>query len=83
MRIFHERIGVTPKLYSRLARFRTGLTLLSQTKVSRANLPGVQAALELGYSDQPHMIADFREFTGRTPVLLSGRSHFHPFNTAP
>ncbi|MGA2715676.1 MAG: AraC family transcriptional regulator [Bryobacteraceae bacterium] len=74
-RVFHEKVGVTPKLYSRLARFKAGLAL-----ISNANIGWAQTALELGYSDQSHMIAEFREFSGRTPASLSLRPHFHPFS---
>lgn len=36
-------------------------------------------AAESGYSDQSHMIAEFRRFAGMTPeALLHGR-WFHPF----
>jgi AraC-like DNA-binding protein len=73
-RVFRERVGVTPKLYNRLARFKSGLAYISKTDVDWA-----QAAAELGYSDQSHMIAEFREFSGRTPAALSLRSGFHPF----
>ena len=77
-RVFHDRVGVTPKLYSRLARFKAGLALLSN-----ANINWAQTALELGYSDQSHMIAEFKEFSGRTPASFSRRPHFHPFSGAP
>lgn len=76
-RVFHDRVGLTPKLYSRLARFKASLALLSN-----ANINWAQTALELGYSDQSHMIAEFREFSGRTPASFSLRPHFHPFSGA-
>jgi len=76
-RVFHDRVGVTPKLYSRLARFKAGLA-----RISNANINWAQSALDLGYSDQSHMIAEFREFSGRTPASFSLRPHFHPFSGA-
>jgi AraC-like DNA-binding protein len=76
-RVFHDRVGLTPRLYSRLARFRNGLAL-----ISKANISWAETALELGYSDQSHMIADFREFSGRTLASFSLRPHFHPFSGA-
>ena len=76
-RIFHDRVGLTPKLYSRLARFKAGLSL-----ISNANASWAQTALQLGYSDQSHMIAEFKEFSGRTPASFSLRPHFHPFSGA-
>jgi AraC-like DNA-binding protein len=77
-RVFHDRVGLTPKLYSRLARFKAGLAVLSN-----ANISWAQTALELGYSDQSHMIAEFKEFSGRTPASFSLLPHFHPFSGAP
>jgi AraC-like DNA-binding protein len=73
-RVFREEIGVSPKVYCRLARFRSALAL--------AGAPGTNwadAALELGYSDQSHMISEFREFTGLTPGSLTADRYFHPF----
>jgi len=74
-RVFRERIGITPKLYCRLARFHTVL--------KRAGKPTgrdwVRIAAETGYVDQSHMIADFRRFSGATPAQLVERQLFHPF----
>ncbi len=60
--LFEEQVGVKPKLFSRIVRFRrlaaalrTGAKSLSQT------------ALAHGYYDQPHMNAEFREFAGMSP----------------
>ena len=77
-RVFHDRVGLTPKLYSRLARFKAGLA-----RISNGDINWAQTALDLGYSDQSHMIAEFREFSGRTPASLSRRPDFHPFSGAP
>ena len=74
-RTFHESVGVTPKLYCRLARFQAGLAYArSGSKVDWA-----VAALEAGYCDQSHMIADFRQFSGLTPATLADGRVFHPF----
>ena len=75
-RLFREHIGVTPKQYSRLARFRAGLRLLGES--ARRESWSRLAAL-LGYADQSHLIADFREFSGFTPTQLAAGRHFHPF----
>lgn len=59
---FRDRIGLSPKMYARIFRFRRLLGLL------HAGLPSLaEAAVETGYYDQPHMTADFRELTGLTP----------------
>src|SRR5262249_9327051 len=74
-RQFREQLGIAPKRYCRLARFQSGLAPAhSQKKINWA-----ETALALGYADQSHMIAEFRQFSSLTPqALVSGR-WFHPF----
>jgi AraC-like DNA-binding protein len=74
-REFRERIGIPPKLYARIARVQSGLVYAG----SRASVDWARAAIDLGFADQSHMIADFREFTGLTPQTLASREWFHPF----
>jgi AraC-like DNA-binding protein len=38
-----------------------------------------EVAAELGYADQSHMIAEFRELSGLTPDALATQRWFHPF----
>lgn len=74
-REFRERIGVPPKLYSRLARFHGALAYVGHP----ASVDWARAATEIGYADQSHMIAEFRQFSGLTPDTLVSRYWFHPF----
>jgi AraC-like DNA-binding protein len=74
-RSFRESVGVPPKLFARLARFRAGLAYAG----CGPNIDWAQTAFDLGYADQSHMIADFREFAGLTPEALARRRWFHPF----
>jgi len=74
-RIFQEEIGVPPKLFCRLARFRAALACASQ----EVKNDGAGMAAELGYTDQSHMIAEFREFSGLTPKPLMLHQRVHPF----
>ena len=74
-RSFRERIGVGPKVFSRLARFQSGLVYAGAGR----RMDWAQAAARLGYADQSHMIAEFRQFSGLTPHALSSRNWFHPF----
>jgi AraC-like DNA-binding protein len=74
-RVFRERIGVGPKLYSRLARFQS---VLSYTG-GRTPVDWALAALDMGFADQSHMIAECRRFSGMTPQSLADRDWFHPF----
>ena len=74
-REFQERIGIGPKLYSRLARFQSGLAYAG----AGARVDWARVAVELGYADQSHMIGEFRQFSGLTPHTLASRDWFHPF----
>lgn len=74
-RVFRDSVGVTPKRYCRLARFQSGLAYAGRGK----NVDWAQVAVEMGYSDQSHMIAEFREFSSLTPQMLATQRWFHPF----
>ena len=66
---FREQIGVTPKVYARLVRFRRALAMVESGTTSLADV-----ACTTGYYDQPHFNAEFRELTGLSPrELLSAR----------
>jgi AraC-like DNA-binding protein len=74
-RIFREELGLPPKLFCRLARFRAALACAARNGKD----DGAGLAAELGYADQSHMIAEFREFSGLTPKPLMLRQRVHPF----
>jgi AraC-like DNA-binding protein len=60
-RAFAHHVGVTPKTFARVMRFRRAIELGKRQQWA-------DVAAELGYFDQSHLIADFREFAGETPV---------------
>jgi AraC-like DNA-binding protein len=60
-RLFAENVGISPKLFARVIRFRYAMRLGREK-------PWADVAAELGYADQSHLIAEFREFSGMTPV---------------
>ena len=60
-RHFRAAVGATPKTVSRLARLQHICRLWDAGK----NLTDI--AFAAGYSDQPHMVHDFRLFTGASP----------------
>ena len=74
-RQFRECLGISPKLYCRLARFHSGLAYAH----AQGRVDWAQTALDLGYADQSHMIAEFRQFSALTPQALAGGHWFHPF----
>jgi AraC-like DNA-binding protein len=62
---FRTRVGLSPKLYARIARFRRATTALRAATVPSPDF--AQLALECGYFDQSHLIHDFQDFAGSTP----------------
>jgi AraC-like DNA-binding protein len=63
-RLFRRSLGVRPKLFCRLVRFQSALTrVLSSPPDNWA-----AAAVALGYYDQAHLIAEFKELTGFAPT---------------
>jgi AraC-like DNA-binding protein len=61
-----EESGLTPKHLCRVLRFQHARRLASN--VLRPQWSGIAA--DAGYFDQAHLIRDFREFTGRTPMSV-------------
>jgi AraC-like DNA-binding protein len=59
---FRDQIGLAPKLYSRVVRFRRATAMLQ-----KGAQPLIDVALAAGYYDQPHMNAEFRELSGLSP----------------
>jgi methylphosphotriester-DNA--protein-cysteine methyltransferase len=59
---FREQIGLAPKLYARVVRFRRATAMLQKGAGSL-----VEVALAAGFYDQPHMNAEFRELSGLAP----------------
>jgi len=63
-RVFTEYIGARPKEFQRIVRFQKALFLLQ----SEPTINLAQLAIECGYYDQPHLIKEFKAFSGYTPV---------------
>jgi AraC-like DNA-binding protein len=74
-RVFRDVVGLSPKRYCRIARFQAGLAYADTAH----EVEWCVAALDLGYADQSHMIAEFREMSGLTPASLATGRWFHPF----
>jgi AraC-like DNA-binding protein len=63
--LFSNEVGLTPKQYGRLCRFRRSLSVIGiDDEVNWADL-----AADCGYSDQSRLIHEFRAFAGFTPTL--------------
>lgn len=69
---FNNSIGVSPKMFSRLIKFRFSLKRLHFLR------PGeklTQLAYECGYYDQAHFIHDFKSFAGVSPQKYLVENH--------
>ncbi|QGZ43097.1 helix-turn-helix domain-containing protein [Pseudoduganella flava] len=62
---FRQQVGLTPKLFARICRFRHALDRLRDTAAD-----GDLAALaaDCGYFDQSHLIRDFHDFAASAPA---------------
>lgn len=68
-RVFLETVGVSPKFFSSITRFRRAAELLHRPSASLAAV-----AFEAGYSDQSHMSHEFRRLANLSPLIYA-RSH--------
>lgn len=62
--LFRERVGMSPKRYARLQRFHRVAALAQRD--ARIEWAGVAA--DCGFHDQPHLVREFRAFSGMTPT---------------
>jgi len=74
-RAFKDRIGVSPKFYSRLVRFSKAWLL----KENNPQLTWTEVAYECNYFDQMHFIRDFKEFANANPTDISDAFKKQPF----
>ena len=62
-RLIKQYVGMSPKMFSRIMRFQSGLDILRKSKLDSLTT----ITYENGYFDQSHYIREFKEFTGTTP----------------
>lgn len=68
-RVFQDNIGVSPKTYGRIVRFKSAYDFV----LRNPDVTWTEISHHFGYSDQSHFIRDFKEFTGENPTsFLSG-----------
>jgi AraC-like DNA-binding protein len=65
-RVFLTTVGVKPKFFAQVARFRRASAL-----VHRAGAPLADIAAACGYADQSHMTREFARFAGMTPLAYA------------
>jgi AraC-like DNA-binding protein len=61
--LFREAVGLGPKLFCRVRRFQRVLEALRTHPATG----WAELALAAGYSDQAHLVREFRAFSGLTP----------------
>jgi AraC-like DNA-binding protein len=72
-RQFTERMGISPKMFSRVVK----LDHIIKLKNAQPHKDWLSLALELGYYDYQHLVRDFKEFTHLSPngfLLAEGKS---------
>ena len=75
--VFHRAVGLTPKRFCRIRRFPRVLREAHQAPVIR----WTDVAAMCGYTDQAHLIHDFRAFSGLTPAEYTARRTRHQNHT--
>jgi AraC-like DNA-binding protein len=73
-RRFNERIGVGPKLYSRLVRFNRAYRF----RMAHPAVAWPTVAIQFGYTDYQHMVRDFKQFTNATPTAWAHEDRGSP-----
>ena len=64
IQLFAREVGMSPKLFCRVRRFRQALETVRQTTLPNWS----RVAADCGYYDQSHMIHDFRFFSDLSPA---------------
>lgn len=72
--LFQQRMGISPKLYARIARFDQTVKL----KNANPTKDWLSIALEYGYYDYQHLVRDYKEFTRLTPTEFSQKESHAP-----
>ena len=62
-RVFSDNVGLSPKEFSRIIRIQRALSILQNSP----SISFAQLAYDCGYTDQSHMIKEFKQFSGNTP----------------
>jgi AraC-like DNA-binding protein len=70
-RRFRREVGLSPKRLARIVRLQGTFSLLGRT----ARPSWAEIAFSCGYSDQPHLVREFRELTGEPPATFLSSGH--------
>jgi AraC-like DNA-binding protein len=70
--VFTESIGIGPKDFARAARLQRAV------RMTKTSTDWGRIAADVGYYDQAHLIADFRDLVGLTPGAFAKRAGGSP-----
>jgi len=78
--LFHRHVGLRPRDLQRILRFTKTLALIQGGE----KVAWLALSAECGYTDQSHLIRDFKRFSGFTPTVFQAtqtdRRNFIPIN---
>jgi AraC-like DNA-binding protein len=69
-RKFEQYVGISPSLFARICRFQSSLNQLKNKNYFKLS----DVAYDNSYSDQPHFIRSFKEFSGQSPSKFQKQS---------
>lgn len=79
-RQFRQDTGMSPKTFSRILRCQSAINTIHL----RQNLSFSDLAFDLGFSDQSHLLREFKKFVSTTPCdyqrLINHEDYFHRLN---
>lgn len=79
-RSFKDALGTSPKMYTRIIRFRNAYQQVHLSKTNKISWASL--SYDFGYADQAHFIRDFKEFTGAIPTIVADDScQFYQLST--
>lgn len=70
---FRDHVGLSPKLFARICRFRSARAAALTATPGQHGHDWATLALDSGYFDQSHLIRDFQDFTGTPPEAHVGK----------
>ena len=73
-RRFVQQVGITPRFYQRMGRFRKAF----EWKLKHSTVSWLDIAWQMGYSDYQHLVKDCKQFSGNTPNQLMQEHNHSP-----
>jgi transcriptional regulator GlxA family with amidase domain len=70
-RLFDERVGYGPKMFSRVVRLERSTRAIEGSRAQGSIASWARLAADCGYADQAHLIREFRALTGVTPAAYA------------